>query len=157
MEVIYLADNMTFGVNIIPKDNTVSLGNSENKWAINGVSDPKLTDTTYDTATQSTAGLMSATDKIRLDNLSSTPFIVTIPTGQWSGSENDYYISVNASNITINSILIPNYDKDSAAFLNGSIWCVPANGSFTIHTSAIPSGTVTILVQFYGVVGEANY
>ena len=37
--------NMTFGVNIIPKDNTVSLGTSQNKWKINGVDDPKLTDT----------------------------------------------------------------------------------------------------------------
>lgn len=86
-----------------------------------------------------------------------TPFIVSIPTSQWSGSAGDYYISVNASNVTANSILVPNYDSDSAGFLNGPVWCVPSAGSFTIHTSALPSDTVTIMVQFPGTMGEAQY
>ena len=85
------------------------------------------------------------------------PLVVSIPTGQWSGSGNDYYITVNASNVSVNSILVPCYDADSRSRLNGPVWCVPAAGSFTIHTSAIPSGTVTILVQFPGVMGEAQY
>lgn len=86
-----------------------------------------------------------------------TPFIVSIPTGQWSGSDSDYYITVNASNVTVNSILVPNYDNTSAEYLNGPVWCVPSAGSFTIHTSEVPSDTVTIMVQFPGVMGEANY
>ena len=85
------------------------------------------------------------------------PLVVSIPTGQWSGSGSDYYITVNASNVSVNSILVPCYDADSRSRLNGPVWCVPAAGSFTIHTSAIPSGTVTILVQFPGVMGEAQY
>ena len=86
-----------------------------------------------------------------------TPLVVSIPSGQWSGSAGDYYISVNASNVTTNSILVPNYDSDSAEYLNGPVWCVPASGSFTIHTSALPSDTVTIMVQFPGTMGEAQY
>ena len=85
------------------------------------------------------------------------PYVASIPTGQWSGSENDWYITINASNVTANSILIPNYDKDSSELLNGPVWCVPAAGSFTIHTSAIPAGTVTIMVMFAGTMGEAQY
>ena len=85
------------------------------------------------------------------------PYVASIPTGQWSGSGNDWYITINASNVTANSILIPNYDKDSSELLNGPVWCVPAAGSFTIHTSAIPAGTVTIMVMFAGTMGEAQY
>lgn len=86
-----------------------------------------------------------------------TPLAITVLSGQWSGSGDDYYISVNASNVTADSILIPHYDNASLAYLKGPIWCVPAAGSFTIHTSAIPTGTVNILIQFVGSMGEANY
>ena len=85
------------------------------------------------------------------------PLAMTIPASQWSGSGSDYYITVSASNITADSILIPHYDEASAAYLNGLIWCVPAAGSFTIHTSAIPSGTITVLIQFAGTNGDAQY
>lgn len=93
----------------------------------------------------------------RIAPLQIAPLVVSIPTGQWSGSGNDYYISVSASNVTANSILVPNYDNESAAYLKGPVWCVPAAGSFTIHTSVVPSGTVNIMVQFPGTMGEANY
>ena len=92
-----------------------------------------------------------------LEAFQAVPYVATIPTGQWSGSGSDRYITVQASNVTANSILIPNYDNASAALLNGPVWCVPAAGSFTIHTSAIPSGTVTIMVQLVGTLGEAQY
>lgn len=89
--------------------------------------------------------------------LAPSPYIATIPTGQWSGSDSDYYITVTASNVTADSILYPFFDSESEALLNGPVWAVPAAGSFTIHTSAIPSGTVTISVLLAGVVGEAQY
>lgn len=89
--------------------------------------------------------------------LAPSPYIATIPTGQWSGSDSDYYITVTASNVTADSILYPFFDSDSEALLTGPVWAVPAAGSFTIHTSAIPSGTVTISVLLAGVVGEAQY
>lgn len=96
-----------------------------------------------------------------LDRIETTlrinPLVIDIPSGQWSGSGNDYYYSVTASNVTANSILVPNYDGASAGYLRGPVWCVPAAGSFTIHTSAIPSGTVKIMVQIVGTIGEANY
>ena len=95
--------------------------------------------------------------KDTIDSMQVTPLVLSIPTSQWSGSGSDYYIEVTASNVTANSILVPDYDSTSAANLNGPVWCVPAAGSFTIHTTAVPSGTVNILVQFPGVMGEANY
>ena len=89
--------------------------------------------------------------------LAPSPYVATIPTGQWSGSSGDYYITVTASNVTADSILIPHFDADSEANLQGPVWCVPAAESFTIHTNTLPSGTVTILVQFIGIMGEAQY
>lgn len=90
-------------------------------------------------------------------DLAPTPLVVSITSGQWSGSGSDYYISYTASNVTANSVLVPICDHSSMSLLNGAIWCVPAAGSFTIHTSAIPAGTVTVMVQFVGTLGEAQY
>jgi len=90
-------------------------------------------------------------------NIAPAPFVVTITTGQWSGSGSDRYITVTASNMTENAMLYPFFDDASSALLNGPVWCVPAAGSFTIHTSAIPSGTVTISVLLAGILGEAQY
>lgn len=99
----------------------------------------------------------NVTYKISGDRLGISPYAATITSGQWSGSGSDYYITVSASNVTADSILIPHYDNASLQYLQGPVWCVPAAGSFTIHTSALPTGTVTILVQFVGVMGEAQY
>ena len=67
-----MANNiMNFGTDLLPTtDNTFSLGSSEKKWAINGIINPKLTDTTYTEASSNQAGLMSINDKNKLDNLS---------------------------------------------------------------------------------------
>ena len=50
---------ITFGADLLPNSTTssYSLGNSTKKWQINGVADPKLTDTTYSTGTTSSSGL----------------------------------------------------------------------------------------------------
>jgi len=95
--------------------------------------------------------------KLSGSDLAPTPLVASITTGQWSGSGSDYYITVTASNVTANSILVPTYDHTSDSRLKGPVWCVPAAGSFTIHTSAIPTGTVTVMVQFIGTLGEAQY
>lgn len=97
------------------------------------------------------------TYKVPRSVLAPAPYIATIPPGQWSGSGSDRYITVTASNVTADAMLYPFYDNASAALLNGPVWVIPAAGSFTIHTSAIPSGTVTISVLLAGIVGEAQY
>lgn len=115
-----------------------------------------------------TASSVAQTDVLAIDTpnktyqvprsvLAPSPYVATIPSGQWSGSSGDYYITVTASNVTADSILIPHFDADSEANLQGPVWCVPAAGSFTIHTNTLPIGTVTILVQFIGIMGEAQY
>ena len=115
-----------------------------------------------------TASSVAQTDVLAIDTADKTyqvprsilapaPYIATIPTGQWSGSGSDRYITVTASNVTADAMLYPFYDNASAALLNGPVWVIPAAGSFTIHTSAIPSGTVTISVLLAGIVGEAQY
>lgn len=95
--------------------------------------------------------------KVPISKLSPSPLVLSIPAGQWSGSSGDYYITVSASRVTENSILVPNYDSDSAAYLKGPVWCVPDDGTFTIHTSDVPTDAVTIMVQFPGTMGEAQY
>lgn len=67
-----MANNiMNFEVDLLPTtDNTFSLGSSNKKWKINGITNPKLTDTTYSEASSNNAGLMSINDKNKLDNLS---------------------------------------------------------------------------------------
>lgn len=115
-----------------------------------------------------TASSVAQTDVLAIDTpektyqvprsvLAPAPYIATIPRGQWSGSGSDRYITVTASNVTADAMLYPFYDNASAALLNGPVWVIPAAGSFTIHTSAIPSGTVTISVLLAGIVGEAQY
>lgn len=50
-------DNMNFGVDLLPvTDATYALGSSSKKWIINGVSDPKLTDTTYSSLSEASGG-----------------------------------------------------------------------------------------------------
>ena len=76
--------------------------------------------------------------KLVYDKLSASPLILDIPTSQWVATANvgnDYYITVQASNVTTDSILIPHYDKDTSELLVGGLWIVPAAGSFTIHDS----------------------
>lgn len=51
--------NITFKADLLPCTTAgpYNLGSNTQKWQINGVADPKLTDTTYSTGTTSTAGL----------------------------------------------------------------------------------------------------
>lgn len=50
-------DNMNFGVDLLPvTTDTYNLGSSSKKWIINGVSDPKLTDTTYSSLSEVSGG-----------------------------------------------------------------------------------------------------
>lgn len=50
-------DNMNFGVDLLPvTTGTYNLGSSSKKWIINGVSDPKLTDTTYSSLSEASGG-----------------------------------------------------------------------------------------------------
>lgn len=45
-------NHMDFSVDLIPStNNTYNLGSSDKKWVINGISDPKFTDTTYTAGT----------------------------------------------------------------------------------------------------------
>lgn len=60
---------MNFQVDLIPNTTTTyNLGTSSNKWLLNGGTPVLLTDL----ATTTTAGVMSATDKVKLDGLSDT-------------------------------------------------------------------------------------
>lgn len=95
--------------------------------------------------------------KDSIDALQIAPLALTIPVGQWSQGSDYYYVTINASNVTANSILVPSYDKTGLDNLAGPIWCVPSIGSFTLRTSALPRGEVNVLIQFPGVMGEANY
>ena len=80
-----MANNiMNFGTDLLPTtDNTFSLGSSNKKWIINGIINPKLTDTTYTEASSNQAGLMSINDKNKLDNLSNDANDLTQASGDY--------------------------------------------------------------------------
>lgn len=93
----------------------------------------------------------------QIEDMTAVPFIRTIPTGYWSGSSGNYYITIQASNVTADSMLKLFWDKTASDMLNGPVWCTHSAGQIQIHTSAIPAGTVTIGVELIGTVGEAQY
>ena len=84
--------------------------------------------------------------------------VFTVPSGQWSGSGSDYYFTVQAPNVTTDSMLDVCYDSSSKNYFTGtSLWIVAANGSFTVHVDSAPAGDVIIKVRLEGVIGEAQY
>ena len=82
----------------------------------------------------------------KIDALQIAPLALTIPVSQWSQGQDDYYVTINASNVTADSILIPSYDQTGLNNLTGSIWCVPSAGSFTLRTTSLPRGEVNVLI-----------
>lgn len=87
---------MTFNdVDLIPQTTSHNyLGSSKNKWKINGIDDPKLTDTTYENATTSSDGLMSSTDKNKVDKLSTNggaPYLQTFKSNSKTETYGDSY------------------------------------------------------------------
>lgn len=84
--------------------------------------------------------------KDSIDALQIAPLALTIPASQWSQGQDDYYVTINASNVTVNSILVPSYDQTGLNNLTGSIWCVPSAGSFTLRTTSLPRGEVNVLI-----------
>lgn len=93
----------------------------------------------------------------QIEDMATAPFIRTIPTGYWSGSSGNYYITIQATNVTADSMLKLFWDKTANDLLKGPVWCTHSAGQIQIHTSAIPAGTVTIGVALEGTVGEAQY
>jgi len=119
-----MANNtMNFGIDLLPTTNdTFSLGSNDKKWIINGVTNPKLTDTTYSIASQSSNGLMSSDDKIKLDNISSgatanTGTVTSITTG----------IGLIGGTITENGTIKIKL-KSETALLNDSVAAAETSG-----------------------------
>lgn len=95
--------------------------------------------------------------KLSGDDIAPSPLVKTITVSEWSGSGSDYYVTVVDSKVGTTSILIPSYDHSSEQLLQGAVWCVPASGSFTIHTSAVPTGSVTIAIWFKNVGNSSGF
>lgn len=119
-----MANNtMNFGIDLLPTTNdTFSLGSNDKKWIINGVTNPKLTDTTYSIASQSSNGLMSSDDKIKLDSISSgattnTGTVTSITTG----------IGLIGGTITENGTIKIKL-KSETALLNDSVTATETSG-----------------------------
>lgn len=94
--------NISYGVNIIPKtNNTYTLGNSDYKWSniytvqINGTNVSNLATNT--TATTSTAGLMSAADKTKLNAFDAREWEVIREDTFTNAEEADHTITVDGN------------------------------------------------------------
>ena len=93
--------------------------------------------------------------KVPISKLSPTPVVLTITAGQWAGN-GPYTYSYSVSNVTADTLMTITYDEDSAALLTSGISATPGSGSVTISTDSLPLGTVTVMMQFVGVLGEAE-
>ena len=107
--------SMTFKTNLLPNDNTFSLGDSTHKWKINGVDDPKLTDTntkqniTLATTTKTYLTGVNATNTLSgtataLEGLADTGVYLTTTAGQ-----------VNATSYKINEKVTLQYNSTTNA------------------------------------------
>lgn len=88
------------GSNITNSSGTISLTKA-NVTAALGYT-PPTTNTTYSTATASANGLMSASDKVRLDSLN-TVNTVTLSADGWEDSTNGYSYPVTVTGMTADS------------------------------------------------------
>lgn len=99
--------------------------------------DAVFTDTTYTNATQSKAGLMSATDKAKLDGVSSDADKV-----EWQQKVNT---GVNIADVSINGTKIPIYAPTSSQYrgdMEKSVYDVDNNG--IVDEASKTTGTLTI-------------
>lgn len=103
--------NMTFGVNILPKDNTVYLGNSSYKWNIES---PNLTGTpTAPTASVDTNNTQVATTAFVKSVMPQGPTIrsITATAGRWSNSAQ----SISCSGVTASNTILVSLSSSATA------------------------------------------
>lgn len=93
--------------------------------------------------------------KVPVSKFSPTPVVLTITAGQWTGS-GPYTYTYSVSNVTADTIMTITYDEDSASSLTSGISATPGSGTVTITTDSLPLDDVTVMMQFVGVLGEAE-
>lgn len=152
--------NMTFKANLLP-DNTAAqreLGSSTAKWAINGVADPKLTDTlptinTTGTGNAITAISISGSTITVTKGASYNNYTYTLPAATsgalggvrigYSESGKSYAVKLNSSNQMY--VDVPWTDTTYSLSGLGGVGTVSASGTAPLSLSASKSGTnVTI-------------
>lgn len=149
--------NVKYGVNIIPRtNNTYTIGNSDYKWAniytvqLNGVNVANLA--TNSVATSSTAGLMSAADKAKLDTLSAfnaTDYTVNIATTDWV---NNSYTWTNSA-VTSTAYIIVNFTESVKDYVKGTLDYTKVTGGVQFNVESPPTGTITLII---GVIDGAS-
>lgn len=97
----------------------------------------------------------AANYKVPVSKFSPTPVVLTITTGQWTGN-GPYTYSYSVSNVTADTIMTITYDETSAGYLTSGISATPSSGSVTISTDSLPTGSITVMMQLVGVLGEAE-
>ena len=142
--------NISYGVNIIPKtNNAYTLGNSDYKWSniyaiqLNGVNVANFA--TNSVATSSTAGLMSAADKAKLDTLSTfnaTDYTVNIMTTDWV---NNSYTWTNSA-VTSTAHIIVNFTPSVKDYVKGTLEYDKVTSGVQFDVENTPTGTITLIV-----------
>ena len=95
-------------------------------------------------ATSSTAGLMSAADKVKLDNISQTiDLSFSIATTDWTLSNGVYTATYTSSSITSSSVTIVRYDESIAGQPTTNIFDEKVSGGVQFTTTVLPTGTIS--------------
>lgn len=112
-------------------------------------SDAKFTDTTYQNATTSAGGLMSASDKSKLNGIAtgataSKSQTITLSSSGWSSKSQ----TVSASYVTSSNIVIvapsPSYTK---AYSDSQIICTSqSSGKLTFTCQTVPTSNISVNV-----------
>ena len=133
--------NMTFGVNILPKSNAVTIGNSDHPWSITS---PSLTGVpTAPTATSGTNTTQIATTAFVQSAVSECGGLITVSSAisiPSSGSSATYSIS----GITADYQLVAwNFSTSAENYPPADLTWTTGNGTFTVqNTSGTTSETI---------------
>lgn len=106
-------------------------------------------DASYSNATTSSAGLMSAEDKAKLDSLSVMTYYETdlaIVTTDWATTA-PYTYTWNNSNITTDCYVTVLFKTDPRSVLAGDLNYEKVSGGIQFTATALPTGTLNIVVQ----------
>lgn len=94
------------------------------------------------------------TRQIPRELLNPSPIGITIPTGQWSGS-GPYTYTLNATNVDEDTVINAQMDG-SIINLTSALDVTPGEGTITLSTETLPSGTITVYIFFPGIVGDVE-
>lgn len=117
------------------------------------------TDTTYGNATQSTAGLMSSTDKTKLDEIGPWTFTYlgfNIATSSWTLSSGRYTYTLTDAAITVNTTEDVYFSESANDAVRRRMSWEKSGASIVFSTPDLPIAAVTGMIRVIGSAGNTK-